>query len=162
MAIQLTNGASSQVSIEKGKRFLEWRSLVLGGLVGALGTLCCVSIIALTALGVMSGQRSSQNADKSSRTPSATLNVDADGCTVVRSEVESSDPVRGLQWVITDESGRQVLARNALGENSYSCFRPGQYDVVLQTLYNGRYIDISGHVKIACPKEGQDLHGVGD
>lgn len=142
---------SSETSFDKGTRVLDRRSLAVGGLVGALGALCCVSIIAVTALGVIFGQRVNGDADKSSRTPSATLNVDADGCTVIRSDVESSGPVRGLQWVITDESGRQVLGRNALGETRYTYYRPGKYDVVLQTFHIDRYIDISKHVKITCP-----------
>ncbi len=141
---------SSQANTDQAKQFLDRRSLVLGGLVGAVGALCCVSMIAVTALGLFLGRWTNQDVDKSSGPPSATLNVAADGCTVIRSEVESSGPGRALQWVIADESGQHVLERNAVGENRYTYFRPGKYDVVLQTFYNGRYIDISQHVKIEC------------
>ncbi len=142
---------SFQTSVDKSTRSLDRRKLALGAVIGVVGILCCVSAIAVMAFGVIVGPRAIENADTRTRTPSASLNVAADGCTVIRSEVESSDPVRALQWVITNESGRQVLARNALGENRYTYFRPGKYDVVLKSYHIDRYVDVSQHVKIVCP-----------
>jgi hypothetical protein len=141
---------NSQANVDQGQRSVNRRSLVLGGLVGASAALCGVSMIAVTALGLCVGRWTNQAVDKSSGPPSATLHVAADGCTMMRSEVESAGPGSALQWVIADAAGRHVLARNAWGENRYTYFRPGKYDVVLQTFYQGRYVDISQHVKIAC------------
>ncbi len=141
---------SAQPSVDKPARSLDRRSLVLGGLVGAVLVVCCVSIIAVVALGVILSRTAGPSAVQTPRPPTATLNVAPDGCTVVRSTVENEGPRSGLQWVIADESGRHLLERNALGETRYTYFVRGKYDVVLQAFHNGRYIDISPHVKIEC------------
>jgi hypothetical protein len=79
-----------------------------------------------------------------------TLSVEPDGCTVTRTEVTGSSSIHNLQWTVTNETGEMVLSRLADEEYRYTYFRPGIYDVVLQTWHNGEYVDIGNQVKIAC------------
>lgn len=79
------------------------------------------------------------------------LSVDQDGCTVSRTAIESKLAVGSEQWVITDSSDNVVLERGADDEYTYRYFRSGNYSVVLQAWFNGRYVEISNKVNINCP-----------
>lgn len=83
--------------------------------------------------------------------PRATLRVADDGCGVIRTDFEG-DPPDGLQWVVTDQQGFQVLGRNALGETRYRYYRAGEYKVVLEALDGEKYAPVSNRVEIQCPQ----------
>ncbi len=68
---------------------------------------------------------------------------------MIRSELRPSP--KGLQWVITDAEGFEVLSRNATYETRYRYFRPGRYEVVLKARDGRGYADISERVSIDCP-----------
>ena len=69
---------------------------------------------------------------------------------VIRSEVDGPMPVIGLQWVIQDETGDEVLGRNAEGEYRCRYCRPGAYPVVLEAFDGTKYVEISNRVAIVC------------
>ena len=70
---------------------------------------------------------------------------------VIRSEVDGPMPVIGLQWVIQDEMGDEVLGRNAEGEYRCRYYRSGAYPVVLEAFDGTKYVEISNRVAIVCP-----------
>jgi hypothetical protein len=78
------------------------------------------------------------------------LTVHGDGCGVVRRQVVGADDLPGLQWVLTDPDGVQVLARNALGEDRYRHDLPGRYSVVLEAWDGDGYTPVSDPVVITC------------
>ncbi|MFO7698457.1 MAG: hypothetical protein R6X16_15060 [Anaerolineae bacterium] len=85
--------------------------------------------------------------------PDATvsLNVLSDGCAVERGEVQGTDDVRMLTWVIADELGVSVLERNAENEFRYRYYAGGDYTVTIKAWYDGAYWPISDTVAITCP-----------
>lgn len=80
--------------------------------------------------------------------PDMELTVASDGCGVIRTELD--DEPHGLQWVVRDRDGFQVLARNALGETRYRYFQPGTYTVELKAWDGEKYAPISNTVTIDC------------
>jgi len=78
--------------------------------------------------------------------PTFTLEVDSDGCGVVRSGEIGDD----VTWVINDQDGFQVLARNAAGETQYRYSQAGTYTVVLQAWGGRYYVAVSNEVTITC------------
>ncbi|MDQ1103888.1 hypothetical protein [Nocardioides zeae] len=77
------------------------------------------------------------------------LEVADDGCGVVRGETEPYD-YDNLTWVVRDESGFEVLGRNALGETQYRYYQSGTYTVQLQAFAGDRYVAVSETVTISC------------
>jgi hypothetical protein len=82
--------------------------------------------------------------------PRATLRVADDECGVIRSDF-GGEPPEGLQWVVTDEDGFQVLGRAAESETRYRYYVAGRYEVVLQAHNGEKYVDVSNRVRIECP-----------
>ena len=70
----------------------------------------------------------------------------SDGCGVVRSGEIGDD----VTWVINDQDGFQVLARNAAGETQYRYSQAGTYTVVLQAWGGRYYVAVSNEVTITC------------
>jgi hypothetical protein len=144
----------------------QWSHFGLGCAVGAVVTVLC-----LIAIAVMVGGLTLFRADLINRdwiTPgfneselemqpgegldaSSEIWVHEDGCTVERSELVGTTPVRNLQWTILDEAGTQVLGRSAEGETQYRYFLAGEYRVYLEAWYDGAYYKISNEVVILCP-----------
>lgn len=79
------------------------------------------------------------------------LAVAPDGCRVERGEVQGSDAVRSLTWVVADEDGGVLLERSAEGELAYSYFQAGAYRVHLKAWYGDRYHVLSDEVAVRCP-----------
>lgn len=78
------------------------------------------------------------------------LTVHGDGCGVIRDRVVGEDDLPGLQWVLSDPDGAEVLARNALGEDRYRHDLPGRYTVVLQAWDGDGYTPVSDPVVVTC------------
>lgn len=78
------------------------------------------------------------------------ISVDDDACGVIRGEVQGSDSVDSLTWVITDMDDYSVLERNAENEYQYRYFRSGTYKVHIKAWYDGAYHQISDEVIIDC------------
>lgn len=79
------------------------------------------------------------------------LVVLSDGCAVERGEVQGTDDVRMLTWVIAGQDGIPVLERNAENETRYRYFGAGDYTVTVKAWYEGVYYPISAEVRIRCP-----------
>jgi hypothetical protein len=80
----------------------------------------------------------------------AILKVEADGCTVTRSEVVGTVFVKNLMWNVTDQEFMSVFSRSADDELTFKYHNTGVYDVVLQTWHNDAYVTISNKVEINC------------
>jgi hypothetical protein len=79
------------------------------------------------------------------------LRVLSDGCTVERGEVQGTDAVRMLTWVIAGQDGISVLERNAENEFKFRYFGGGDYTVTVKAWYEGAYWPISATVAVTCP-----------
>ena len=98
---------------KQGKTFL-----VIGITFLMLACLC----IAVVTIMVFSFRSVIQETAIPEVTPDAyvQITVKEDGCSVERSEVEGTTPIRMLTWVITDlDTDESVLERNAEGELEY-------------------------------------------
>jgi hypothetical protein len=84
--------------------------------------------------------------------PDATvmLSVEADGCTVLRTEVVGKSSIQHFLWLITDEDFKTVGTLSADDIYTYRHNRSGRYAVVIQAWYEGGYVTISNKVKINC------------
>jgi hypothetical protein len=51
---------------------------------------------------------------------------------------------------VKDESGFEVLGRNARGETRYRHYQPGDFTVELQAFVDGKYAPISNVVEVRC------------
>ncbi len=80
--------------------------------------------------------------------PRYELELASDGCGVIRSTVD--EDARSLQWTVLDGEGFQVLGRNALGEDRYRYFRPGEYSIELRAWGGDRYVAVSDRIDISC------------
>jgi len=84
--------------------------------------------------------------------PDATvfLTVEADGCTVTRSEVVGTDEIKNFMWKVTNADYETLLTRSGDDSMSFKYVQSGVNFVVMQTWHNGQYITISNKVKIDC------------
>lgn len=123
------------------------KSFVWGMAVGFAVSLVFISvcILVLAALWLFAKDSEEDRAGL----PRFTLELASDGCGVIRSE-PPGEPPHGLQWVVTDSEGFQVLGRNALGETHFRYFASGEYEVVLQAWEGEKYVDVSNKVSIVC------------
>jgi hypothetical protein len=80
----------------------------------------------------------------------AILSVEADGCSVTRTEVTGMTDLKNLLWRVTTRSYDEVATRTAFDEYRFQYPRAGKYYVVLQAWYNGSYVTISNRVAITC------------
>jgi hypothetical protein len=80
----------------------------------------------------------------------AILKVEADGCTVTRSEVVGADADESLMWNVIDQDYHSVFSRSAEDEVAFKYTRPGVFDVILQSWHNGAYVTISNKVEVNC------------
>jgi hypothetical protein len=78
------------------------------------------------------------------------LKVEADGCTVTRSEVNGTTAVKDFQWKVTSLDFQLVGTRTTEDELSYRYPKAGEYQVVFQAWYHGAYVTISNKVDIHC------------
>jgi hypothetical protein len=76
--------------------------------------------------------------------------VEADGCTVTRSEVVGTDEIKNFMWKVTNADYDTLLTRSGDDSMSFKYVQPGVNFVVMQTWHNGQYITISNKVKIDC------------
>ena len=80
----------------------------------------------------------------------AILKVEADGCTVTRSEVVGADADESLMWKVMDQNFQTVFTRSSDEEMSLKYHTSGVYDVILQSWHHGSYVTISNKVEINC------------
>jgi hypothetical protein len=80
----------------------------------------------------------------------AILTVEADGCSVTRSDVTGMTDLKNLLWRVTTRSYDEVATRTAYEEYTYRYPHAGEYFVVLQAWYNSSYVTISNRVAITC------------
>ena len=129
---------------KQGKTFL-----VIGITFLMLACLC----IAVVTIMVFSFRSAIQETAIPEVTPDAyvQITVKEDGCSVERSEMEGTTPIRMLTWVITDlDTDEIVLERNAEGELEYRYFSPGRYSIFLKAWYAGQYYPVSNEVQVDC------------
>lgn len=120
---------------------------MLGVAAGFVAAFVFVGVVAAIALGLWAfGTASEAPAEM----PRATLRVADDGCGVIRTNF-GGNPPDGLQWVVTDQQGFQVLGRNALGETRYRHYVAGEYRIVLEAFDGEKYVPVSNRVEIQCP-----------
>lgn len=82
--------------------------------------------------------------------PPLKLRVYRDGCGVIRSGATPVNLYPNLGWSFRDQSGFEVLQRNALAERRYRYYREGTYSVALVAWFNGGYRDVSNEVTVSC------------
>ena len=122
--------------------------ILLGVIVSCFVVTTCVVVIGLVTYFNISESNSSPN----NEVPAAfiELEVDKDGCGVVRGSVQGETEVDSLTWVIQDQDGYSVLERNAENEYRYRYFLSGSYSVHIKAWYAGSYHQISDKVFIDC------------
>ena len=121
---------------------------LLGVAAGFVAAFLLIGIVGAVAVGLWAfGAAEGETAGEM---PRATLRVAEDGCGVIRTDF-GGDPPDGLQWVVTDREGFQVLGRNALGETRYRYYVAGEYRVVLEAFDGEKYVPVSNKVEIQCP-----------
>jgi hypothetical protein len=141
--------------------------LIITLIVVGLALLACIVTVILTLVVVRSyrglppGALEGPSAPDTLQDPSApdarvSLIVLSDGCAVERGEVQGTDAVRMLTWVITAQDGISVLERNAENETRYRYFvagnqAAGDYTVTVKAWFEGAYWPISDTVTITCP-----------
>jgi len=126
-------------SLVEGTHFEQGQ--ILYGVIGIiLVILALVTILAPEARETISGR------------PDATvfLSVEADGCTVTRSEVVGSAEIKNFMWKVTNADYETLLTRSGDDSLSFKYMHIGVNYVVMQTWHNGEYITISNKVKIDC------------
>ena len=122
--------------------------ILLGVIVSCFLVTICVVVIGLaTYFNISESNSSSIN-----EVPAAfiEIEVDKDGCSVVRGSVQGDTEVDSLTWVIQDQDGYSVLERNAENEYRYRYFSSGTYSVHIKAWYSGSYHQISKKVFINC------------
>ncbi len=126
----------------------RWLFFLWGLLSGLLLAVMSAGVI----LGVALFQTRDQRTAGLYEVPDASvqLSVAADGCGVIRGEVNGKNAVDGITWVIEDADGFVVLERTADAETRYRYFAAGQYTVTIKARYHGRYYTISNAVEIDC------------
>ena len=128
----------------------QGKTLLVAGIAALL--LICLCIAAVTIM-VFSFRASVQQTAIPEVAPDAhtEITVKENGCSVARTEVEGSTPVRMLTWVVTSlETNEIVLERNAEGELEYRYFSPGRYSIYLKAWHAGQYYPVSNEVQVDC------------
>jgi hypothetical protein len=126
-------------SLVEGTHFEQGQ--ILYGVIGIiLVILALVTILVPEAGETLSGR------------PDATvfLTVEADGCTVTRSEVVGTAEITNFMWKVTDADYKTLLTRSGDDSLSFKYNHAGMNFVVMQTFHNGGYVTISNKVKIDC------------
>lgn len=148
------HGTDNPVALESSARPPRNKNcLIITVIVVALALLACVTSVILTLVVARSSQGMAPGALEESSAPDAhvSLSVLSDGCSVERGEVQGTDDVRMLTWVIAGQDGISVLERNAENETRYRYFVSGDYTVTVKAWYEGAYWPISQTVMISCP-----------